>query len=76
METHPHVSSDPAVMAGLPCIRGTRVTVANVVRQVAAGRSIQQIAADYPYLTEESIRDALTFAADCSMTETHDLVAS
>ncbi len=62
-------------MTGMPCIKGTRVTVANVVRQIAAGRSQGDICRDYPYLTEESIRAALEFAADVSASETYELAS-
>lgn len=76
MQAHPQITADPQVMSGLPCIRGTRVTVANVVRQIAAGRTVPQICDDYPYLSAEQIRAALTFAADAASAETHDLIAS
>ena len=76
MNSYPQISADPRVMSGLPCIKGTRVTVANIVRQVAAGRSVQQICDDYPYLNAESVRSALEFAADMAAAETHDLIAS
>ena len=35
MTEHPEITADPKVMTGMPCIKGTRVTVANVVRQIA-----------------------------------------
>ena len=76
MERHAKISADPKVMSGMPCIKGTRVTVSNIVRQVAAGRTIQEICQDYPYLTSEDIRSALGFAADFVATETYDLIAS
>jgi uncharacterized protein (DUF433 family) len=76
MKNHPSISADPNVMTGMACIRGTRVTVANVVRQIAAGRSADEICADYPYLTADSIRAALDFAADISASETYELLAS
>ena len=76
MHSHPHISADPKVMSGVPCIKGTRVTDANIVRQVAAGRNIQEICEDYPYLSAENIRSALEFAADITAAETHDLIAS
>ncbi len=62
-------------MTGLPCVRGTRVTVANIVRQIAAGRTPEEILRDYPDLTSEAIRAALEFAADISASETHELLA-
>jgi uncharacterized protein (DUF433 family) len=75
MNEHPRISADPQIMTGVPCIRGTRVTVANVVRQVAAGRTPDEICRDYPYLTMESVRAALEFAADVSASETYDLAS-
>jgi uncharacterized protein (DUF433 family) len=75
MNPHPGITADPNVMTGMPCIKGTRVTVANVVRQIAAGRSPGDICRDYPYLTEESIRAALEFAADVSASETYELAS-
>jgi len=74
MDTHPNIFADPKVMTGVPCIKGTRVTVANIVRQIGAGRSPEDLCLDYPYLTHEGIRDALEFAAELSAAETHELM--
>jgi uncharacterized protein (DUF433 family) len=57
------ITLDPEVMGGKPCIRGLRVTVGTVVGLVASGKSNQEILALYPYLEEEDIREALTYAA-------------
>ncbi len=76
MNNHPHIAADPGVMTGMPCIKGTRVTVANIVRQIAAGRTPDEILRDYPYLPPEAIRAALEFAADISAVETYELLAS
>ena len=75
MHEHPEISADPKVMTGMPCIKGTRVTVANVLRQVAAGRTVDEICRDYPYLTPASIAAALEFAADVSTAETYELAS-
>jgi uncharacterized protein (DUF433 family) len=61
--TFTRISIDPNRMNGLPCIRGTRVTVPTVLGQLAAGRAVDQILADYPYLDREDILAALEFAA-------------
>jgi len=53
----------PEVMGGRPCIRGMRVTVGMVVAQVAAGHSMDEILADFPYLEREDIVQALRYAA-------------
>ena len=57
------ITRDPAVMGGKPCLRGLRVTVGTVVGLVAAGHSTVDILALYPYLEEDDIREALTYAA-------------
>jgi uncharacterized protein (DUF433 family) len=48
----------------MPCIRDTRVTVSAVLGQLAAGRSVQHVLADYPYLEVDDILAALAFAAE------------
>jgi uncharacterized protein (DUF433 family) len=55
---------DPAVMAGKPVIRGTRVPVELVVRMLAQGVSEDAILAEYPRLRQPDIRAALAYAAD------------
>ena len=55
------ITVDPMVMSGKPCIRGLRVTVANVLRQLANGRTRPQILASYPYLEEEDIEACLDY---------------
>ena len=57
------ITFDPNVMGGKPCIRGMRVTVGTIVGLVATGYSIPDILRAYPYLEEEDIREALTYAA-------------
>ncbi|MDQ3480456.1 MAG: DUF433 domain-containing protein, partial [Actinomycetota bacterium] len=42
-------------MTGVPTIRNTRVTVTAVLGQLSAGRTIDEILADYPYLEREDI---------------------
>jgi uncharacterized protein (DUF433 family) len=51
-------------MGGVPCIRGLRIPVATVVGMIAEGMSHPEILSAYPDLTEEDIREALTFAAE------------
>ena len=49
------ITVDPNRMSGLACIRDTRVTVSAVLGQLAAGRSFDDILADYPYLERAGI---------------------
>lgn len=58
------ISVNPERMGGLPCVRDTRVTVAAVLGQLAAGRSVAEVLEDYPYLEVEDVLAALAFAAE------------
>ena len=57
------ITQNPEVMGGKACIRGMRVTVGMIVGQIGAGRGIDEILADYPYLEREDIMQALRYAA-------------
>ena len=57
------ITQDPAVMGGKACIRGQRVTVGMIVGQIGAGRTIEEILADYPYLEREDVLQAPRYAA-------------
>ncbi len=65
------ITIDPEVMGGKPCIRGMRVTVGMVIESMAAGRSVEQLLEDFPYLEEADIRAALAFAAQ--LAQGHDI---
>lgn len=64
MTYHDRIVIDPAVRFGKPCVRGTRITVGDVLGYLAAGMSEDQILADFPQLAREDIRACLAFAAD------------
>ncbi len=53
----------PEVMGGKACIRDMRVTVGTIVGQIGAGRTIDGVLADYPYLEREDVMQALRYAA-------------
>jgi uncharacterized protein (DUF433 family) len=57
------ITQQPGMMGGKPCIRGMRVTVGMIVGQIGAGRSIEELQIDYPYLEREDILQALRYAA-------------
>lgn len=58
------ITTDPEVLAGVPCIRGMRVPVATVVGMVADGMTTEEILSDFPYLEDEDITAALRYAAE------------
>jgi uncharacterized protein (DUF433 family) len=57
------ITFNPQVMGGKPCIRGMRVTVGTIVGLVATGKTVDEVLADYPYLEQEDILEALSYAA-------------
>jgi len=57
------ITVDPSRMRGLPCIRDTRVTVSAILGQLAAGASVDELLASYPYLERDDILAALRYAA-------------
>jgi uncharacterized protein (DUF433 family) len=63
MSNFSRITQNPAVMGGKPCIRGLRVTVGMIVGQIGAGRTVDDVLADYPYLEREDILEALRYAA-------------
>jgi uncharacterized protein (DUF433 family) len=76
MSDFTRVTQNPAVMSGKPCIRGLRVTVGMIVGQIGAGRSIDQLLADYPYLQREDVLEALRYAAWRAQEREIDLAAA
>ncbi len=58
------ITIEPGKRGGKPCIRGMRITVADVLGYLAAGMSEDEVLRDFPYLTQEDIRACLAFAAD------------
>jgi len=63
MDALDRITQDPSVMAGRACVRGMRVTVGMIVGQIGAGRSIEEVISDYPYLEREDVLQALRYAA-------------
>ncbi|MDP9352988.1 MAG: DUF433 domain-containing protein [Chloroflexota bacterium] len=49
---------------GKPCIRGTRITVYDVLSYLAAGTTHEELLAEFPYLTEDDILASLAYAAE------------
>lgn len=58
------ISIDPHVRFGKPCIKGTRITVRDILGWLASGMSNEEILDDFPSLTRDDILAALTFAAN------------
>ncbi len=63
MDWQSRVVIDPAIRAGRPCIRGTRITVYDVLEYLAGGMTEADLLRDFPDLTRDDVRASLSFAA-------------
>ena len=62
-EIFERISSDPDILHGKPCIKGTRIPVYLIVSLVAEGATADEIISDYPSLTPEDIKAAIKYAS-------------
>jgi uncharacterized protein (DUF433 family) len=62
--TFERITVDPALMGGVPTVRGLRIPVATVVSMVADGMSTEEICQDLPDLTPDDVAEALRYAAE------------
>lgn len=58
------IAIDPRIRSGKPCIRGTRIAVADVFDYLGGGMSVAEILDDFPDLTAEDIQACFAFAAN------------
>lgn len=63
MDYHLHLIRDPGICGGETVIRGTRITVRTVLASLAEGATAEEIIADFPSLSPESVRAVIAFAA-------------
>lgn len=57
------IVSDPSILGGKPCIRGSRISVQFVLELIASGASPEDVRVAYPHLTAEGIAAAVQYAA-------------
>lgn len=57
------ITTNPKVMVGKPIIKGTRISVELILRQLAQGMTPKDILANYPHLEKEDIFAAIEYAA-------------
>ena len=58
------ITINPEIRSGKPTILGTRITVTDILEYLAGGMKEDEILADFPDLSLEDIRAALSFAAE------------
>ncbi|MEM7129858.1 MAG: DUF433 domain-containing protein [Chloroflexota bacterium] len=58
------ITIEPSKRGGKPCIRGTRITVYDILEYLASGMSMLDILDDFSYLMQTDILASLSYAAD------------
>ena len=64
MDLLDRITVDPAIRFGKPCVRGTRVTVGDVLGTLAGGCSETELLEDFPQLSHEDVLACMAFAAE------------
>ena len=64
MKIYEKIEINPNIMFGKPVIKGTRITVEQILRKLAGGMTVEEIITDHPHLRKEDILAAQEFAAD------------
>ncbi|MDR2921938.1 MAG: DUF433 domain-containing protein [Treponema sp.] len=62
-ELSDYIVIDQGIRFGKPCIKGTRITVGDILQWLSEGITIAEILDDYPLLQEIHIKAVLAFAA-------------
>lgn len=70
MNWHEHISVNPNICHGQACFSGTRIPVSVVLDNLAAGTPADEILRSYPSLRQESIRAAISYAAELARERT------
>lgn len=58
------IEINPKVLFGKPVIRGTRISVEQILGMLAGGMTTEEIIEDFPHLTERDIRAAVFYATE------------
>jgi uncharacterized protein (DUF433 family) len=61
--SYQHIEVNSKVMMGKPVIKGTRITVEQVLETLSESNSIDDVLLAHPHLTKDQVHAALAFAA-------------
>jgi uncharacterized protein (DUF433 family) len=64
MNWRERITSDPQILRGKPCIKGTRIPAALILGYLACGRDASAILREFPDLTREDVAACLDYARD------------
>jgi uncharacterized protein (DUF433 family) len=64
MDYKEYIEINPSVRFGKPCVKGTRISVYDVLSWLASGMTFEEILIDFPQLTKDQILACLAYSAD------------
>lgn len=64
MDYKAFIDFDPNVRFGKPCVKGTRMSVYDVLGWLASGMNIEEILIGFPQLSKDQILACLAYSAD------------
>lgn len=64
MDYKEFIEITPGKRFGKPCLKGTRISVYDVLSWLASGMSTEEIIVDFPQLTKQQILACLAYSAD------------
>jgi len=64
MNWREHILSDPVILRGKPCVKGTRIPAALILGYLASGRDTATILREFPDLHTEDVAACLDYARD------------
>ena len=67
------IAVNPKIMGGKPVVKGTRITVEQLLKLLAQGLSSDEILKDYPHLTRDDISAVLLYAAKVAGEEVYPI---
>jgi uncharacterized protein (DUF433 family) len=70
------IAVNPKIMGGKPVVKGTRVTVEQILRLMPQGLSMEENLKDYPHLCREDISAVLLYAAKLTEEEAYPITAT
>jgi uncharacterized protein (DUF433 family) len=63
MTSYQHIEINPKIMMGKPIIKGTRITVEQILESLSESNSIDEVLQAHPHLTRDQVYGALSFVA-------------
>lgn len=65
MNWREYIVADPAVLAGKPTVKGTRISVEFIIERLAEGWTENELLENYPRLTAKHLQAVFAYVREC-----------